>query len=111
MSQLLIDPVSLRRAAALYQKRLAKYPAVRNGPLYAHLRWLCEQIMLNARDDRVAANVQAQRLLDAWHQLGFVQGAFWVLGDFTLDELRAHRDGYVESDIPEEGLGTCQKPE
>lgn len=77
------------RLTALYRNRLRKAEAIRcpadRLPDYEeaarHCNWMLGEMELNARDwdgDK----------LNRW--LGFVQGALWMLGVYTIDELREH---------------------
>lgn len=47
---------------------------------YAHLRWMCGQIRQFAEEERFDK-------CNRW--IGFMQGAFWVLGHNTIDSFRA----------------------
>lgn len=47
---------------------------------FGHMLWMCEQI---------PAFVVGGRIEKAMRWLGFLQGAFWALGHFSVDELKA----------------------
>lgn len=52
----------------------------RAGAKRAHLKWMCEEALRFSEADAEKACT--------W--LGFVQGAFAVMGDFTIDDMRMH---------------------
>jgi hypothetical protein len=45
----------------------------------AHMTWMCEQIVSFVHEDRTDK---------AFRWLGFLQGAFWVLGLYTIEQAK-----------------------
>ena len=78
---------ALMTLCCFYDSRLSRYQPVRcdtgsrdetYSPRLEHVRWMLS-VMLNMTDTEK---------LNRW--LGFVQGALWCNGVFSVDELRAH---------------------
>jgi hypothetical protein len=54
---------------------------MQDGQAHDHLVWCCEQVMK-------FADLGQTEIGEQW--LGFVQGALWALGYFTIEEMRQH---------------------
>ena len=59
---------------------------VKSGAAHDHLVWCCDQV-------RHYAEIGETEIGEQW--LGFVQGALWASGYFTIEELRQHGVGYT----------------
>lgn len=53
-----------------------------------HLHWMCDQIL---------ANAQSWHPTKAHRWIGFIQGALWALGFFSIDNLRDHVNELMEN--------------
>lgn len=51
---------------------------IATGQPYKHLKYMCEKILND--------EIQGEK---AHRWLGFIQGVFWILGDYSLNELKS----------------------
>lgn len=49
-----------------------------------HIMWMCEE------GHRLATSPAPESIEKAMRWLGFIQGAFWIGGDFTIAEITEH---------------------
>lgn len=106
----------IRRAALLYRHLLmskgyrprradptAGAPAMRSD-LFSHVLWMLNQLL---------EFLDAGKVEKASRWLGFIQGAFWQHGIFTVDQMRTHNT--IDAELPPccyvchyERCGRCQ---
>lgn len=97
-------------ALAVYRKAMKNFDPERLTDLstdpthtgrWSHVRWMC---------DEAAVFVAQGRREKAMRWLGFIQGALWQTGAFTIEQLKGHvkPDGGDKGPVgPGEGKATC----
>jgi len=86
-----MTPEQIQDALTKYEEYLSAYgvplrhPAGEGAPTNEaagrHALWMCSEVRKFLADGR-------REKADRW--LGFIQGVLWVLGNYTIDNMRAH---------------------